>query len=154
MQFGMAIDILEHAGIHLFVGNGGGVECWPGQLWGPNTPVYLLRDEPTWAMKVKYLHSKVHCKTLELPLNFRQVMGRYQFRTPGKPYGMSREAWLEKCRRYFKSWVDLLKAEKTRQMALPSEMWPLGSEVIVVHAHGAVAVEAETDERPQAADVM
>ena len=66
----------------------------------------------------------MHCKTLELPLNYHQAMARYQFRTPGKAYGMSREAWLEKCRRYLKSWVDLLKAEKNRQMALPSEMWP------------------------------
>ena len=123
MPLGMAIDILEHADMSVFVEAAGGVECQPDQLRNPDHPVYFLKDGELTAMRVKDVQSKVHCKTVELPLNFHQVMVRYQFRTPGKG-DLSRKEWLEKCSRYKQMWIELIIAEKRRQMHAPNEMWP------------------------------
>ena len=67
---------------------------------------------------------KVHCNTLELPLNFHKEMVRYQFRTPPKDQDMLRDEWLAKCNIYIRTWIDFIVAEKKRQMFMPSEMWP------------------------------
>ena len=123
MPLGMAIDVIERANMDSFVRKAGAVECRLDQLQGPDHPVYFLKDEPQ-EMRVKYVQSKfVHCKTVELPLNFHRVMVRYQFRTPGKG-DLSRKEWLEKCSRYIKMWIELIIAEKRRQMHAPYEMWP------------------------------
>ena len=71
----------------------------------------------------KVNESKVHCKTLELALNYHQRMIRYQFRTPSKGE-LTRPAWLEKCRRYLKMWIELIVTEKVRQLHFSREMWP------------------------------
>ena len=69
---------------------------------------------------------KIHCKSLELPLNYHERMLRYQFRVPPKVEEGGRrlepEEWLEKCKRYMKKWIDLIIVEKKRQMHAPLEM--------------------------------
>ena len=122
MTVGMAIDILEHADMSVFVDAGGAVQCRPDQLQDPDCPVYFLKEVPQ-EITVRGVQSNVHCKTLELPLNFHQVMIRYQFMTPPKGPG-SRPEWLQKCRRYIKLWIELIVTEKGRQMESPTEMWP------------------------------
>ena len=72
---------------------------------------------------------KIHCKSVELPLNYHQRMIRYTFRTPPKTGGEGGEKlepaeWLQKCNRYIKQWMDLIIAEKKRQLHLPEDMWP------------------------------
>ena len=67
---------------------------------------------------------KVHCNTLELALNYHEVMIRYQFRTPKKDLGIARQALLEKCRRYVNMWIELILADKRRQMHASREIWP------------------------------
>ena len=123
MPVGMAVDILEHADISVFVGQGGAVECERGDLKSPDCLVYFLKDHLCQTMVVRDVWDKVHCKTLGLPLNFHQEMVRYQFRTPPKE-NLSRDEWLTKCNRYIRLWIDFIVAEKKRQMNMPSEMWP------------------------------
>ena len=123
MPLAMAVDILEHADMSVFVDAAGAVECRPDQLQGPDHPVYFLKDGEPTEMRVKDVQSKVHCKTVELPLNFHRVMVRYQFRTPGKG-ALPRKEWHEKCSRYIKMWMELMIVEKRRQMQAPPEMWP------------------------------
>ena len=52
MPLVMAIDILEHADMSVFVDAAGAVECRPDQLQSPDHPVYFLKDEPK-EMRVK-----------------------------------------------------------------------------------------------------
>ena len=70
----------------------------------------------------------MHCKTLELPLNYHEKMNRLQFRTPSKRDETGCELggpeWHEKCKRYLKHWVELIVMEKTRRMHFSAEMWP------------------------------
>ena len=51
MPVGMAIDILEHADMSVFVDAAGAVECPLDQLQAPDHRVYVLKDEPQemWA---------------------------------------------------------------------------------------------------------
>ena len=123
MPLAMAIDILEHADMSVFVETAGGVECQPDQLRHRDHPVYFLKDGELTEMRVENLQSKVHCKTVELQLNFHQVMVRCQFRTPPRN-GLPRKEWHEKCSRYIKMWMELMIVEKRRQMQAPPEMWP------------------------------
>ena len=123
MPVRMAVDILENADISVFVGQGGAVECDLEDLKHPGCAVYFLKGNLCQTMVARNVWDKVHCKTLELPLNFHQVMVRYQFRTPPKG-DLSREEWLNKCSRYITMWIDLIIAEKRRQMHAPNEMWP------------------------------
>ena len=70
----------------------------------------------------------IHCKSLELPLNYHQRMIRYTFRVPpnvgeyGRP--LEQAEWLAKCSRYIKKWIELIIVEKKRQMHAPEDMWP------------------------------
>ena len=123
MPVRMAIDILEKADMSVFVGQGGAVHCQVDQLRAPDCPVYFLKGRLGPAMQLENVQRNVHCKTLEMPLNFHQVMIRYQFMTPPKGPG-SRTEWLQKCRRYIKLWIELIITEKGRQMESPTEMWP------------------------------
>ena len=123
MPLAMAIDLLEHADMSIFVTAAGGVECHPDQLRIPDHPVWFLKDGELTETRLTDIHFKVHCKTVELPLNFHQVMVLCQFRTPGKG-ALSWENWLEKCSRYIKRWIELIVVEKRRQMNAPTEMWP------------------------------
>eukprot|EP00974_Lingulodinium_polyedra_P103343 10006730-Lingulodinium_polyedra.AAC.1 len=55
-------------------------------------------------------------------------MVRYQFRTPGKG-DLSREQWLDKSQQHVKWWIELIIAEKRRQMHAPKELWPAPMEL-------------------------
>jgi hypothetical protein len=122
MPMGMALDILEHADMSTFVKEAAGVECHPYELRIPEHPVWFIKDGELTETRLTDIHFKVHCKTVELPLNFHQVMVRCQFRTPGKG-ALSWENWLEKCSRYIKRWIELIVVEKRRQIQTPTEMW-------------------------------
>ena len=124
MPVGMAIDILDNADMSAFAAAAGAVQCLPDQLQAPDCQVYFLKEAPE-AMRVRDVQSKVHCKTLELPLNFHQVMVRCQFRAPPKA-GLTWEQLLKKGKRYIRKWIALILAEKRRQMHLPPEMWVPG----------------------------
>ena len=128
MPVGMAIDILDHADMSAFAPAAGAVQCELRLLQDPNDPGFFLKNGHMIGTRLEdccCLHNKnVHCKTLELPSNFHQVMVRYQFRTPSKGASLSREDWYKKCRRYVQLWSEFLFAEKRRQMQAPNVMWP------------------------------
>ena len=67
--------------------------------------------------------SMVHCTTVEPPLNYEQVMLRYSFSTPPKR-AMTVQEWLKLCEQYVKLWIELLIAEKRRQMHATHDRWP------------------------------
>ena len=86
MTVGMVINILEKGDMSIFSTSCGAVECWPSQLENPEQQCYFLKERPEkW--KPIWLHEvqeKISCNHLELPLNYHQVMIRYQFRVPPK----------------------------------------------------------------------
>ena len=123
VPLGMAIDILECADIEAFADQSG-VECCLNDLRHPQHKVHFLKLPHAQVLELEKVNeSKMHCKTLELALNYHQRMIRYQFRTPSKGE-LTRPAWLEKCRRYLKMWIELIITEKVRQLHFSPEMWP------------------------------
>ena len=136
MPLGMALDILQKADLNIFQ-QAGAVECWPGELTSPKQEVRFLNrttmkklNSPEQAMQVTGVQRevpeherKIHCKSVELPLNYHQRMIRYTFRVPPKvgEHGkrLNDAEWLDKCSRYIQKWMDLIIAEKKRQMQLP-----------------------------------
>ena len=99
MPVGMAIDILENADIEPF-SDQSGVEGCLADLRHPQHQVHFRRLPLTQVMDLEKLNeSNMHCKTLELALNYHQRMIRYQFRTPSRRSEDGREltrpAWLE-----------------------------------------------------------
>ncbi len=123
MPLGMAIDILEHADLNMFVSLGGAVHCKSDQLRMPDQPVWFIKTEMKEICVSNVNPEAVHCKVVELPLNYHQVMVRYQFRTPPKG-GLTHEKWFDRCRHYLYMWIELLSKEKRRQMHASAEMWP------------------------------
>ena len=90
---GMAIDILERADLNMFVNMGGAVQCKRGELRLPDQPVWFITTESMEELRVSGVNPEVvHCKVVELPLNYHQRMVRYQFRTPPKA-GLTDENW-------------------------------------------------------------
>eukprot|EP00974_Lingulodinium_polyedra_P094500 9159665-Lingulodinium_polyedra.AAC.1 len=68
----MAVDILEHANMFTFVSAGGCMECRLDELKNRDHPVWFLQ-ETAKAIRVTDVNSMVvHCKTIELSLNFHQ----------------------------------------------------------------------------------
>ena len=140
MPLGMALDILQHVDLHIFTTQAGAVECWPHELQYPEQEVCFLQNRTmnevaAGTMQVTGVQRevpederKIHCKSVELPLNYHQRMIRYAFRVPPKvgEHGETLEhsEWLKKCSRYIKKWMDLIIAEKKRQLHLPDDMWP------------------------------
>ena len=134
MPLAMFVDIVEKADLSIFTSEAGGVGCRPHQLQFPNHEVRFLNGkwdkfEITQVQRDLPAHKrKIHCKTIELPLNYHERMVRYQFRVPPKHDNNRRqleeEKWLEKCKRYLQKWVELIIAEKKRQMHAPEKMWP------------------------------
>ena len=135
MPLAMFVDIVENADLSIFSSEAGGVECWPRQLQFPNHDVFFLngknwdRFDITQVQRDLPAHKrKIHCKTIELPLNYHERMLRYQFRVPPKHDSHGRilddEKWREKCNRYLKKWIELIIAEKKRQMHAPEKCWP------------------------------
>ena len=92
MPLGMALDILQHVDLHIFTTQAGAVECWPHELQYPMHEVCFLNDRTmnqvaAGAMQVTEVQRelpgherKIHCKSVELPLNYHQRMIRYAFR--------------------------------------------------------------------------
>ena len=72
---GMAIDILECADIEAFADKSV-VECCLADLRHPKQQMHFLRPDPQVLELKKVNESKVHCKTLELALNYHQRMIR------------------------------------------------------------------------------
>ena len=135
MPLEMFCDIVDNADLSIFLAEAGGVECWPHQLRYPNHQVRFLNGK--WDKKFEITQvqrdlpehlRKIHCKTIELPLNYHERMVRYQFRVPPKHDNNRRQLdedkWRKKCKRYLQKWVDLIIAEKKRQMHAPEKMWP------------------------------
>ena len=137
MPLAMAVEILQKADLEIFTQQGG-VECWPGRLQYLHHPVWFLNWK--WErfhitdvhQDVPEAYRKIHCKSIELPLNFHQSMHRYAFRIPsrhewntkGEKRTLDETEWQRKCGRYLTKWIDLLYAEKKRQMHSSGEMWP------------------------------
>ena len=69
---GMAIDILECADIEAFADKSV-VECCLAALRHPTQQVHFLRPAPQVLELKDVNESKVHCKTLELALNYHQA---------------------------------------------------------------------------------
>ena len=139
MPLAMALEILQNADLEIFTQQGG-VECCPGQLQYLHHPVWFLNWK--WErfhitdvhQDVPEAYRKIHCKSIELPLNFHQSMQRYAFRIPsrhewntkGEKRTLDETEWQRKCGRYLEKWIDLIIAEKKRQMHSSAEMWPPG----------------------------
>ena len=87
--------------------------------------VYFLKRSCMIAIDLWEVNAKAaHCKVLELPLNYEEHMVRYQFRTLPK-MGRTYEEWMAKTEEYIKQWVELLVAEKRRQMNITGRaLWP------------------------------
>ena len=106
MRLHMALDILKH----------GDLVCFLHQ----RRFMIQVRDVQ---------HDRIHCKGLELALNYHERMIRYAFRVPPHvgTYGRLLEdaEWLRKCSRYIEKWIDLIIKEKQWQkMHTPEHMWP------------------------------
>ena len=105
MRLHMALDILKH-----------------GDL------VCFLHQRRFMIQVTDVQHDRIHCKVLELALNYHQRMIRYAFRIPPKNGNDGQQLedgeWLQKCRRYIEKWIDLIIQEKQWQMQLPDDMWP------------------------------
>ena len=128
MPLGMAVEILEQCDMRNFAGTGA-VVCQPTDLSNPAQEVCFLNQRRDM-IQVKYVqHDRIHCKVLELALNYHERMIPYAFRVPptvGK-YGRLLEdaEWLQKCSRYIEKWIDLINKEKQWQdMHTPEHMWP------------------------------
>ena len=124
---GMAINILVCVDIEAFADKSV-VECCLAALRHPTQQVHFLRPAPQVLELKDVNESKVHCKTLELELNYHHRMIRYQFHTPSRKSEDGRELtnaeWLAKCKRYLKMWIQLIYTEKVRQLHFSPEMWP------------------------------
>ena len=141
MPLGMALEIPQKCDLNIFTTQAGAVECWPEDLNSPEQEVRFLNcknmNEGSGAMQVTQVQRevpegerKIHCKSLELPLNYHQRIIRYAFRVPPKVgergETLKHAEWLNKCSRYIQKWMDLIIAEKKRQLNQRSSMlfWP------------------------------
>ena len=96
MPLAMALDILQKCDLNIFIKQAGAVVCWPDELTSPKQEVRFLNcktmkvlNTPEQAMQVTDVQRevqedqrKIHCKSVELPLNYHQRMIRYTFRVP------------------------------------------------------------------------
>ena len=140
MPLAMALEILREGDLNIFTTQAGAVECWPRALKNPEQEVYFLNcktmnNKGSRAMQVTEVQwevpedeRKIHCKSVELPLNYHQRMIRYTFRIPPKTgergETLEHAEWLQKCSRYINQLMDLIIAEKKRQLHSPEDMWP------------------------------
>ena len=114
MPLAMFCDIVEKADLSIFTSQAGGVECRPDQLRFPHHEVKFLNWKFNQKFEITQVQRdvpadrrKIHCKTIELPLNYHERMQRYQFRVPPKR-DLDDEKWREKCNRYLQKWIDLI----------------------------------------------
>ena len=105
MRLHMALDILKH----------GDLVCFPHQRR------FMIQVTDVQ-------HDRIHCKGLELALNYHERMIRFAFHIPPKNGNDGQQLddgdWLRKCSRYIQKWIDLIIQEKKRQMQLPDDFWP------------------------------
>ena len=123
MPLSLAVNILENADPRKFVETAGAMVC-PIEVLKAPPKVYFLKM-PMIAIDLSEVNAKAaHCKVLELPLNYEEHMVRYQFRTLPKQ-GRTYEEWMAKTEEYIKQWIELLVAEKRRQMNITEcALWP------------------------------
>ena len=124
MPLRMAVEILEQCDMRSSAGTGA-VVCWPTDLSNPAQEVCFLRRKCQWVTVADVQHDRIHCKVLELGLNYHQRMIRYAFRIPPNIGNDGQQLddgeWLRKCRRYIEKWLKLIIQEKKRQMQLPDD---------------------------------
>ena len=119
-----AIDILENADVATFTLKHG-IHTPIDHLRLPDTPVWWIKAGTLQKMSIRDVNDKVvRCKVVELPLNYHQVMVRYQLRTPPKR-GRTIETWHDCCANYLTAWMELFIAEKRRQLHISAESWPV-----------------------------
>ena len=83
MPLAMAIDILERADLDNFASMGGAVHGKRGQLRAPDQAVWCDKTESMNDISASSVKPEVvHCTVVDIPLNYRQVMARYQSRAP------------------------------------------------------------------------
>ena len=129
MPLQMAIDILQKRDMFVFTHQAGGaVECWQNQLKNPRQEVRWLNERDDMIQVSRVQRRKVHCKVVELALNYHERMVRYAFRTPSRTAEdgswLDQAEWNAKCHRYMEKWIDLIVSEKKRQMHAAEHMWP------------------------------
>ena len=138
MTLDMAIDILQKRDMFVFTHQAGGaVECQQNQLKDPRQEVRWLNERDDMIQVSRVQRHKVHCKVVELALNYHERMVRYAFRTPSRTAEdgswLDQAEWNAKCHRYMEKWIDLIVSEKKRQMHAAEHImwppWPLRSEV-------------------------
>ena len=129
MPLRMAMDILQNRDMFVFTGQAGGaVECWQNQLKNPRQQVRWLNEREDMIRLSYVQRHNVHCKVVELALNYHQRMLRYAFRTQSRYAEDGRHLdpteWIAKCDRYMENWIDFIISENKRQMHTAEHMWP------------------------------
>ena len=128
MPLGMAVEILEQCDLKIFACEGA-AELRQTKLSNPAQEVCFLKRRCEWFTVANVQPDWIHCKSLELALNYHQRMIRYAFRIPPKNGNDGQQLevgeWLRKCQRYIHKLLHLIIQEKKRQMQLPDDMWLL-----------------------------
>ena len=81
MRLRMAVEILDHCDLRSFADTGV-VVCWQTDLSNPAQNVCFLNQRRDMIQVKDVQHDRIHCKVLELALNYHQRMIRYAFRIP------------------------------------------------------------------------
>ena len=127
MPLGMAVEILEQCDLKIFACEGA-AQLQQTKLSNPKQRVCFLKQRPEWLKVEDVQPDSIHCKSLELALNYHERMIRFAFHIPPKNGNDGQQLeeweWLLKCRRYIQKWIDLIVQEKKRQMQLPEDFWP------------------------------
>ena len=127
MPLRMAVEILEHCDMRSFAGEGA-AELRQTKLSNPKQAVCFLKQRRQWLTVEDVQPDLIHCKSLELALNYHERMIRFAFHIPPKNGNDGQQLddgdWLRKCSRYIQKWIDLIVQEKKRQMQLPDDFWP------------------------------
>ena len=114
----------------LCIANEGAVATSLSSLRNPKEHVFHLKDGKLVKMtfpEIRWpnngLREEVIFKTIELALDFRTVMTRYDFKQLPKK-GSTDEEWQARVRSYLQLWTDLVALEKKRQRTSEGSAWP------------------------------
>ena len=106
MPLGMAVEILERCDLKTFACEGA-AELQQTKLSNPNQAVCFLKQRPQWLKVEDVQRNLIHCKSLELALNYHERMIRFAFHIPPKNGNDGQQLevgeWLRKCRRYIQN---------------------------------------------------
>ena len=123
----MAVEILERCDLKTFACEGA-AELLQTKLSNPKQAVCFLRQRRQWFEVANVQPDWIHCKSLELALNYHERMIRFAFHIPPKNGNDGQQLddgeWLQKCSRYIHKWIHLIVQEKKGQMQLPDDFWP------------------------------